>query len=57
MDGLSIQMGDAELSVQEVFDRFIREKKGVNLSPDTLQNYQDCFKSFRKILLYLGSLR
>jgi len=50
MEGLFIQMGNADLSTQEVFERFIREKKATNRSEDTLQYYYDCLKSFRKIL-------
>jgi hypothetical protein len=49
MDGLFIQMGNADSSAQEVYDRFIREKEGGNLSQATLMYYQACFKSFRQV--------
>jgi len=47
MEGLFIEQGSAELSLQEVFSRFIKEKECENLATDTISYYRRCLKSFR----------
>ena len=47
MDGLFIYQSDVDLSLQEVFNRFMKEKECANLAPDSISYYKRCFISFR----------
>jgi hypothetical protein len=49
MEGIFINMSNSDSSTQEIYNRFIREKEGENLSQATLMYYYDCFKSFRQV--------
>jgi len=48
MEKLFINRGGTALSVQELFDRFLRDRECSNVSPYTISYYERCFKSFGK---------
>jgi len=50
MEGIFFNTGNTDLSAQEVFNRFIKEKECANLAPDTIAYYHRCFVSFRQVL-------
>ena len=48
MEKLFINRSVKVLSVQELFDRFLRDRVCSNVSPYTIGYYERCFKSFSK---------
>ena len=48
MEKLFINRNVKVLSVQEVFERFLRDRECSNVSPHTISYYERCFKSFGK---------
>ena len=47
MEKLFINQVNSDLSMQEVFDRFTKEKECANVAHDTIYYYKRCFNSFR----------
>ncbi len=50
MEKLRIRQGTENLTVQELFERFLRDREISNVAPDTIIYYRNCFISFSKFL-------